>query len=324
LSDAFGPEPAGSFARRGLTRVEKVSCLGLPNCYRLTNGTVEVTVATDVGPRVLGYRLVGGENVLGEAPNAVITTPFGDWKPWGGHRLWAAPEVNPRSYVPDNSPVGFEFEGERKVRLIGATETQTCLQKVVSVTLDPEGAGVTVRHRITNRGQWAVELSLWALTILNCEGGGQVFIPQEPYRSWGHHLAPARPLVLWHYTDLTDARLRLGRKLIRLRTDDAAEDTLKIGALNKQGWAAYLRGTTLFVKRYGYEEGAAYPDYGCNTEAFTAGPFIELETLSPLRRLEPGETASHEERWHLFPDFDPGATEEALAEAIERLLPETE
>lgn len=304
--------------------MEKVSCLGLPNCYRLTNGTVEVTVATDVGPRVLGYNFVGGENVFGEVPEAAITTAFGDWKPWGGHRLWAAPEVNPRSYVPDNAPVEFEFVGETKVRLIGSVEAQTGLQKVVSVTLDADGTGVTVRHRITNRGQWAIELSLWALTILNCEGGGEVVIPQEPYRSWGHHVLPARPLVVWHYTDLTDARLKLGRKFIRLRTDDAAEDPLKIGALNKQGWSAYLRGTTLFVKRHAYEEGASYPDYGCNTEAFTAGPFMELESLSPVRRLEPGATASHEERWHLFSDFDAGTTEDALADALARVLPETE
>jgi hypothetical protein len=300
--------------------VEQVSCLGLPNCYRLTNGTVEVTVATDVGPRVLGYGFVGGENVLGEVPEAVITTAFGDWKPWGGHRLWAAPEVNPRSYVPDSAPVEFEFEGETKVRLIGSVEAQTGLQKVVSVTLDADGTGVTVRHRITNRGQWAIELSLWALTIMNSQGGGEVVIPQEPYRSWGHYVLPARPLVLWHYTDLTDARLTLGRRFLRLRTDDSAEDPVKIGALNKQGWAAYLRGATLFVKRFPYEEGASYPDYGSNVEAFTAGPFIELETLSPVRRLEPGATASHEEHWRLFRDFDAGATEDALADALAPVL----
>lgn len=304
--------------------MEQVSCLGLPNCYRLTNGTVEVTVATDVGPRVLGYGFVGGENLLGEVPEAVITTAFGDWKPWGGHRLWAAPEVNPRSYVPDNAGVEFEFEGETKVRLIGPPEAQTGLRKVVSVTLDADGSGVTVRHRIMNLGQWAVELSLWALTIMNAGGGGEVIIPQEPYRSWGHHVLPARPLVLWHYTDLTDARLKLGRKFIRLRTDAAAEDPVKIGATNKQGWAAYLRGSTLFVKRHPYEEGATYPDYGSNVEAFTAGPFIELESLSPVRRLEPGATASHEERWHLFRDFDAGATEDSLADALARVLPETE
>jgi hypothetical protein len=302
--------------------VEKVSYLGLPNCYRLSNGTVEVVVATDVGPRVLAYGFSGGENVFGEVPESAITTALGDFKPWGGHRLWTAPEVNPRSYAPDGDPVEFEFVGEYKVRLIGPVEPHTRIQKVISVTLDPEGSGVTVRHRLLNHGAWAVETGLWALTIMR--GGGEAVFPQEPYRSWGHYLLPARPLVLWHYTDLADARLTLGRKFIRLRTDPAGEDPQKFGLMNKQGWAAYVHGRTLFVKRFPFEEGANYPDYGCNTEAFTVNSFIEIESLSPLRRLEPGATAEHTERWNLFPDFDAGATEDALEEALAAVLPQTE
>jgi hypothetical protein len=302
--------------------VEKVSSLGLPNCYRLSNETVEVVVATDVGPRVLAYGFRGGENVFGEVPEATVTTAFGDFKPWGGHRLWTAPEVNPRSYAPDGAAVEFEFVGESKVRLIGPVEPHTGVQKVISVTLDAEGSGVTVRHRLLNHGSWAIDVSLWALTIMR--GGGEAVLPQEPFRSWGNYLAPARPLVLWHYTDLTDARLTLGRKFVRVRTDDAAEDPQKIGLMNKQGWAAYLLGATLFVKRLPYAEGADYPDYGCNTEVFTAGSFIEIESLSPLRRLEPGATASHEERWHLFRDFDAGATDDSLEAALATVLPQTE
>ena len=301
--------------------MEKVSYLGLPNCYRLSNGTVEVVVATDVGPRVLSYGFCGGENVFGEAPEALVTTALGDFKPWGGHRLWTAPEVNPRSYAPDNSPVEFEFVGESKVRLIGPVEPHTGTQKVISVTLDPEGSGVTVRHRLLNHGSWAIDVSLWALTILR--SGGEAVFPQEPFRSWGNYLMPARALVLWHYTDLTDARLTLGRKFIRLHADEDAEDPQKIGLMNKQGWAAYLRDTTLFVKRFPFEEGTSYPDYGCNLEAFTARSFIQIESLSPLRPLEPGATASHEERWHLFRDFDAGSTDDALEAALAVILPQT-
>jgi hypothetical protein len=302
--------------------VEKVSYLGLPNCYRLSNETVEVIVATDVGPRVLAYGFRGGENVFGEAPEALVTTALGDFKPWGGHRLWTAPEVNPRTYAPDGGAVEFEFVGESKVRLIGPVEPHTGVQKVISVTLDAEGCGVTVRHRLLNHGSWAIEAGLWALTIMR--GGGEAVIPQEPFRSWGNHLSPARPLVLWHYTDLTDARLTLGRKFVRVRTDAHAEDPQKLGLLNKQGWAAYLLGTTMFLKRYCFEEGAIYPDYGCNTEVFTSRSFIDLASLSPLRRLEPGATASHEERWHLFRDFDAGSTDDALEAALAGVLPLTE
>ena len=46
--------------------MEKVSCLNLSNCLKLSNGQVEVVVTTDIGPRIIRYAFVGGENILGE------------------------------------------------------------------------------------------------------------------------------------------------------------------------------------------------------------------------------------------------------------------
>ncbi|HEY0099751.1 MAG TPA: hypothetical protein VGB76_12450 [Pyrinomonadaceae bacterium] len=299
--------------------MEKISYLGLPNCYKLSNDKVEVIVTSDVGPRIVRYNFRGAENLLGEVPEAKLTTELGDFKPWGGHRLWVAPEAKPRSYAPDNSPVGVESAGEREIRLTAPVETATGIEKELRITLDAgEGSGLSVVHRITNRNLWAIEAALWGLTVMR--GGGTAIFPQEPYISWDDYLLPARPLVLWHYTDLTDARWSIGKKFIRLRTDASASHPQKIGLLNKQGWAAYAHGATLFLKRFAYEESANYPDYGCNCETYTAGDFIEVESLSPLRRLEPGASAEHLERWSLFEGVEAGATEEELEAAIAQLV----
>ena len=37
-----------------------------------------------------------------------------------------------------------------------------------------------------------------------------------------------------------------------------------------------------------------------NTEIYTAGGFIEVETLAPLQKVAPGESAEHTERGFLF------------------------
>ena len=300
--------------------MEKIAYLGLPNCLRLANDVCEVVVTTDVGPRIVRYALGGAENMLGEVPGVVLTTALGDWRPLAGHRLWAAPEAMPRSYAPDNEPVEYKADGDRAVRLVAPVEAQTGLQKALLVTLDAAGSGLTVEHLITNRGQWAVELAPWAITIL--AGGGEVIIPHEPFRTWSQELLPARPLVLWHYTDMSDARFRYGPRYLRLRTDASAESPQKIGALCKQGWAAYRRADELYVKRFPYEPGAPYPDYGCNVETYTAANYVELESLAPLSRLEPGATATHTERWHLFAHVATGATEEELHSAIAPLTAE--
>jgi hypothetical protein len=278
--------------------VELVSFAGLPNCYRLSNQTVEVTVATDFGPRILGYNFVGGQNILGTCPESSRTTPWGEWKPWGGHRLWLAPEAMPRSYVPDNSPIEIINDGPASLRLIGNTEEPTGVQKEMHISLASVGSAIQITHRITNRGLWPIEASLWALTIMRV--GGIAIVPQEPFRPFPEVLQPVRPLSLWSYTDLSDRRFEITSKEIRLRSEESLSDSQKFGVGNTLGWCAYLNGEDLFVKRFPFEPTATYPDFGCNNEIYTAGSFIEVESLSPLHQVQPGESAEHIEKWELF------------------------
>ena len=297
---------------------EQVRYLDLPNCQKLSNGSVEVVVTTDVGPRVIRYAFPGGENILGECPENALETELGVWRPYGGHRLWHAPEAMPRSYVPDDQPVEFECPDQLSIRLRQAVEGPTGIRKELEVSLEEEGTEVRILHRLTNEGLWKVELAPWALTIMN--GGGTVIIPQEPYISHDDYLLPARPMVLWHYTDLTDPRFAIGKRFLRLSTDENLEEPQKIGVANKQGWAAYYRKGTLFVKTFAYEDGLTYPDCGCNCETYTAGSFIELESVGPMHELEPGECAEYVETWFLFSDITLGESEESIERALEPVL----
>ena len=277
--------------------MELVSYLGLPNCYRLSNETVELIVATDIGPRILGYNFVGRQNVLGACPEVSRTTPWGEWKPWGGHRLWIAPEEMPRSYVPDNSPVEIVRDDLHSIRLIGKVEEPTGLQKEMDLLLANQGSGLQVTHRITNRSSSHVEASLWALTIMR--GGGVAIVPQEPFNPFPEVLQPVRPLALWSYTDLSDRRFEITGSYIRLSSNDSMPEAQKFGVGNRLGWCGYLNDGVLFRKHFPFEPDAVYPDFGCNNEVFTAGSFMEVESLSPLHRLQPSESAEHVERWEL-------------------------
>ncbi|MFI5201853.1 MAG: hypothetical protein ACHQNE_05670 [Candidatus Kapaibacterium sp.] len=288
----------------------------------ISNGEAELVVTTGVGPRLLSYRLRGGENILGLWPKLAQQNDLGTWKPYGGHRLWAAPEEMPRTYYPDNDPVEYEIIGDHAVIVRAPIERITNIQKEIRITLN-EGSNVAIQHLITNCGIEPVELAPWALTILR--PGGTVVIPQEPFRSHDDDLLPARPMVLWYFTDLSDPRFKLGKQLLELRCDSHYESPQKIGMLNKQGWAAYYSSPLLFVKEFDYRAGAAssamrYPDYGCNCETYTAGEFIELESLGPMETLQPGESATHRERWRLFDDVKLSEKEKIRAEEIARQI----
>lgn len=303
-------------------QIEKEPYAHYGDCYKLSNGTVEVYVTLDLGPRIICYRFVDGTNILGElGPDTVVKTELGEWRPWGGHRLWHAPESMPRSYVPDNEPVKAEMIGKSSIRVAPAFEKATGIKKEMYVHLDKEGTAVTITHTLKNKGLWPVELAPWALTIMN--GGGQTICPQEPFMKHTENLLPARPLVLWHYTNMSDPRWTWGEKYFRLQCDAGIAEPQKVGVANKQGWAGYLREKTLFIKRFPYLEGSKYPDYGCNFETYTAGNFIEVETVGALTTLQPGETATHVEHWYLFDNVEVGDDERSLDAALAPLVKKT-
>jgi hypothetical protein len=106
-------------------------------------------------------------------------------------------------------------------------------------------------------------------------------------------------MSLWPYTDLTDPRWGLTKEAIRLRVDENIHSQQKIGVLNKQCWVAYEMDDAVFTKHATWTADAAYPDMNSNFEVYTDGGFIEIESLSPLRHIEPGQSVAQRERWEL-------------------------
>lgn len=300
--------------------LELVDFHNIPDSVRLTNGTVEIVATTAFGPRILSYGYNSERNVFAvfdkDIDERIAEGPAGNtWRSYGGHRLWHAPETNPRTYAPDNVPVGYTSTGQELV-LGPVPEPENGLAKTVRIALDDRGTGVTIDHQLTNRGPWAIELAVWGLSVM--APGGTLIVPQEEFRPHPDYLAPARPLVLWHYTSMADPRLTWGNRCIRMRQDDGNSDKLKFGVCNSRGWAAYDFGDVVFVKKYPYRSDATYPDMGCNSEFYTQPGFLEIESLSPVTRVEPAETVTHRERWSLH-HLGLSPNDEAITQ-IENLL----
>lgn len=300
--------------------MEKKAYGGWPNCVFLSNGKVEIVVTTDVGPRIIRFGFVGGQNLFCEYPDLLGKTGGDEWRIYGGHRLWHAPEAKPRTYAPDNSPVHHEWNGAT-LRLTQDIEHSTGIQKQIEVTLDSDAPHVTIVHRLINRNAWDVKLAPWALTVM--AKAGRAIYPQEPYRSHAEYLLPARPLVLWHYTDMQDPRWTWGTKYIQLRQNPKGTTPQKVGFKNSRGWAAYTLGGDVFIKRFPWIDGADYPDFGCNTETFTNEDMLEIESLGPMTRLAAdGGVVEHVEHWYLFKETV-GEKESEIDSKLEPLLAQT-
>ncbi len=297
--------------------MEEVRYGGWEHGLRLGHERLELVVTADVGPRVIRLGTPGGANLFKAFSEQLGRTGGDAWRIYGGHRLWHAPEQKPRTYAPDNAAVAHEWDG-RTLKLVQDTEAATGIQKEIELTLDPGQPHVRVVHRLINRGPWDVTLAPWALSVM--APGGRLVVPQEPYRAHTEHLLPARPLVLWHYTDMSDPRWSWGRRFIRLRQDPERDTPQKLGLLNRQGWAAYLLDGQAFVKRFPAVDGAAYPDHGCNFETFTNAEMLEVESIGPLGPLPAGGgSVTHVEDWWLLPCAC-GDSEEELERALPPLL----
>ena len=294
---------------------EIINIEGWGKCLKLSNGKIELTTTIDLGPRIIGFNFIGGENILNPIgkvdPNE---TDFGTFYTYGGHRLWHAPEGKPRSYVPDNDPIKYEITDTGAIFYYNF-EKETCMEKKFEIILKEGSATVKVKHTITNQNIWPIDCACWALTIMS--PGGRFIMPQEPFIPNTVKLLPARPVVLWNYTNMADPRWHFGRKFVTLKNDANIEIPQKIGFMDKLGWACYEKEGTVFMKNFDFDEKAEYVDYGCNVETFTKGTFHEFETVGPLETLEPkGGFTEYTETWTLFDNINLPEDEEGMEKIL--------
>ncbi len=215
---------------------ENIYYMGWPRCLRLSNGDVEVIIASDIGLRILRFGFVGGQNLFYLSPEDMGKQGGDSWRIFGGHRLWHAPEALPRSYSPDNDPVTYQFDRET-LKITQPGEPLTGIIKEMEIGLSPHSNRLTVLHRLINTNCWEVKLSAWAISAL--APGGQAIVPQEPFGAGDAFLLPARSLALWSYTTMTDPRWTWGDEYILAKQDASIPTEQKIGIMNRQKWAAY-------------------------------------------------------------------------------------
>jgi hypothetical protein len=275
--------------------IEQINYGGWPNSYRISNGEVEAIVTSDVGPRIMRYGFVGGQNFFREFEDQLGRCGEAAWQPRGGHRIWVAPEDEVRSYAPDNGPIDIALTADGVIAT-EPVEPLTGLEKQIAVRMAASGTAVEVVHRIRNAGREPYRLAPWALSMMARGGHGIHGFP--PRGTHPEMLAPTNPLVMWAFTNLSDPRWTLLERYMVLRQDPSNAVPQKLGTFNASTWGAYLLNEELFVKRFDAPGSPAdYPDFGCSYETFTNADILELETLGPIVTLAPGESTTHTERW---------------------------
>ena len=281
---------------------------------RLANAEIELIVTQEVGPRVIRLGFIGGTNVFAEYPAQLGKKNEKEWMIRGGHRLWVAPEEKPKTYDFDNDPIVIDaIPGG--VRTIQPPCPMSGVAKSMEIAIARDANEVSIVHLLKNAGTQPVDLAPWALSVM--APGGMAILPLPKKIPHTDRLTHNQQWSLWGYTDFGDPRWTLGSRYVFFRQDPARGPN-KVGVAHREGWAGYLRGDHLFVKRFGWIEGATYPDGGVNFETFSNQDMLEMESLGPMVTLAPGESVTHAEKWSLHRNVPACKTE---ADVDKHILP---
>ena len=268
----------------------------------LCAGGIKISVTTDIGPRVIFYGKEGGENILFEDINDDVNKPEelmdpvlkgkGGWHIYGGHRLWKSPEYMD-TYYPDNAPVKTEILPNGAV-FTAPVELTTGLEKSVKITMDEKGVA-TLEHKFVNKGEkQTTPIAMWALTVM--DGGAEAHLPLDTSDT---AFLPNRNIVHWCYNKVDDRRLKISDDDIVIGFDKSVPHPLKVGTMNTLGYVFAFTKAGKFTIKLPAPDGGVYPDFSCNVESYTYNLFTEIETLSSLFTLKPGESRTHTEVWAL-------------------------
>ncbi len=270
----------------------------------ISNGTVEAYVTVDIGPRIIRYGKVGGQNFMRDNRNAfdpkddtAFTDYFGKGKRWenlGGHRIWTSPESYPETYYPDGDPVQYQLTDTGAV-FTPNSETENGFAKQLEIRMAEAGTDMEVEMRIQNISEQSKTFSIWGLTV--SAQGGDLIVPLNTNDTG---LLSNRHIAVWPYTDLRDPRITFGNRYVTVHQDRTATTPLKLGFDLNGGTVYYVLNGEIFRKQFPTEHPKDYPDGGCSFETYTNNEFIEVESLSPLKSVAAGETVSLCEKWSLL------------------------
>ena len=311
--------------------IKEIQYDGFGKCVSISNGVIQAIITIDFGPRIISFSRCDVEdqsNVFFEDRERKYSSKgkefeqlYGEgtcYYAYGGHRIWLSPEDYSRTFYPDNQPVvysiseeGLTFTFPQKFRAVQAS---------ITITMGDDACDMMVIHSGKNISKDMQTASLWPITMVR--PGGVALVPQNSRRD-GNLLLPNRTISLWAYTDLQDPRIRIGNRYLRLYQNPEISSRLKVGTDCHAGWCLYQSGNLIFTKRFIHNVNAVYPDGGVSFEGFVTRDYMELETLSPLYRIAPGDTVRHVENLSLLyePDLPSCAeiSEDDLDEWLGRL-----
>jgi hypothetical protein len=294
-------EPASELSSKPKVTIRKGNYHGWADSYFLSNEKAEVVVVPAIG-RVMQFGFLGEEGVFwenraldGQAPNWNAK----EWINFGGDKTWPAPEADWSKYTRRKEwrpPPAFDAlplearVSQNDLVLTSPVDPYYGIRTERRVQLDPTQPVLTITTTYERVRGEPSNVSVWVITQL--KEPEKIFVPRrsESRLTNGYTLLiPKAP-----------PSLRVEKDWVSLNREPQAAH--KIGA--DAGALLWVGPKHALLIESRHVSGAAdYPDGGNSKEVYTNPDplkYIELETLSPLVRLKPGEKTREQNVYKLL------------------------
>lgn len=295
---------------------------------RVGNGELDLAFLPGVGARLISVR-VGGVELLWRNPehlDADLATvlprsawpapdgTMGSWANLGGEKTWPAPQgwsgpdewPGPPDPVIDSGSWAWslaERPDATTVTFTSPDDPWTGLRVVRQVILPASGTRFTLRATFRNVVDRPVRWSVWEVCQVDT-----AFAAADQADLWVGVDGDAPPVDLVSLPDPID----VGPPVAGRRRVAVTDVVAKVGFVDADGTFELVRpdGARL-AWRFAVDAAAAYPDGGCRAEIWMQYPtdrpvgaglhptarLLELEALSPLTTLAPGEEVGLDVAW---------------------------
>ena len=264
-----------------------------------------MVIVPQVG-RVMSFALVGSKNVLWNNEAIRGQTVLKDdrqWHNFGGDKIWPTQQDWwerytdrkgwPPPYFSDAAPQTAEpIEGG--VRMTSPKSPEFGTRTIRDFVMDPDKPLVYVRQWFKKEDGKPVTMTLWTVTQVRTPDYALLptgrAIDGQPYKALG---------------EVVPTRLKIGGGCASIRNDPQKPQKIGMSGdpAGQSDWVAAVFGDELFIESRRAVSNASYPDGNCRGEIYTApardGSYVELELLSPLRELKPGDTLRDDAVWQI-------------------------
>ena len=273
---------------------------GFVGCVELSNSSTRVVLEPNIGGRVLKYEL-NGNNVLyiDTTQNGLDEEPEKMSLSISGGRF----DVGPAKIIPKHKNLWFgkweaEITGDFSARLTSKPDKTLGIQLIREFSLDTKSSKLICKQTIKNISNETKRYCYWGRTLV--KGGGIRLAPLNPKSRYPkQYISYGKKKELFFEPEEEESLTIMDNTFILKGTSKYK----KYITDSEDGWLANLsKDSLLFITSYN-----VYPDkiYGEMTGCTASFWFLrdekcEVEPLGPWDIIEPAETSSFSETWHLF------------------------